>query len=339
MPVGFKVWNESSTELQLLVGNVTHQHENGKILYYNISLAEGDRSSLENETEIEKPSSGNKTETGNSASENKTEINPSASENKTFVDKSYNLFYYKVDMIFPSSNICKEGQLLSNQTATNGTVPSNRTSANVTIPSNQTAISCTCVSLLQWITLEVNHSYNTHKCKLNITVSQTSAIMEYLIGNLTYYTFYTLTASACTSAGCGPRTGPFVVRTDEHTPTCSPINVTVRNTSSIALLIQWDRTPENCTHGIITMYTLYFGAERRLKNFNSTYWHPNMTVLLNMSNIRTVPFPSHESAFSDLKKFVSHCVLLQAHTSKGPGPLTPLHCAHTAEDGMYILVL
>ena len=241
--------------------------------------------------------------------------------------------------MLPSPSICQPDQLLSNQTASNDTVPSNQTSTNDTVRSNQTTSSCTHVSLPKWIIPEINHSYSTHKCKWNLALSQTSAIMEYLIGNLMYYTFYTLTASACTSVGCGPSTSPFVVRTDEHTPTCSPINVTVRNMSSTSMRIQWDRTPEHCTHGIITVYTLYFGEERTLKIFNTTYWHPDMILLRNISNVRTVPFPSQVSVFSDLKKFVSHCVLVQAHTSKGPGPLTPSYCAHTAEDGRYMFVL
>ena len=320
MPMEFRVWNESSTELRLRVGNVTHQHENGLILYYNISVAEAHMMQSENVTVV-----GNTT----------------LSENITVAVEASITFEYKMINVMPSViDDCVASQSMSNEAVANYTLFSNHTTLNCSL-SNHTTTNCSLLNHtttycpIQWVIPKGNNSYGTHKCTWNMTTSQTSFAKEYLIDNLKYYTLHILRASACTSVGCGPQTSPFLVQTDEHTPTCSPINMMVSNISSTSLLVQWTRTPENCTHGIITMYTLYIGESGAFQNANISHLHQNIALLRNMSTVKTVSFPTDETTFDGLRKFLNYCVLIQAHTSKGAGPLSPLHCAYTAEDGKY----
>ena len=148
------------------------------------------------------------------------------------------------------------------------------------------------------------------------------------IKNLSFYQEYEISASGCTNIGCGPFGSKVIVRTDEHVPTCSPVNIKIEDTSSTNLQITWDPPPSDCSYGKIVSYELLL--------FSSTedaYQKLEAGTIASVSTKFSTGLTVQNATSFD--KFSNYSVVIKAFTSKGGGPLSPPVWGLTGEDGKF----
>ena len=190
-----------------------------------------------------------------------------------------------------------------------------------------------------------NRSYyeKNHSCQAAGTnLRRTAFIVMHPLNNLKFWTNYSVRAALCNSVGCGPYSNPIFVRTDEHVPTCAPNITAIQNTSSTSMFISWLENPMNCTHGVLTHYNVYFALESELSGkecFNASSCWDTFDPAMKQKKFYVTNITSLNVSFTQLKKYKSYCVYLQAVNIKGRGPESVRFCNHTAEDGMSIFLL
>ena len=161
-------------------------------------------------------------------------------------------------------------------------------------------------------------------------VADTPATSEIVItpeiNNLNYYAEYEISACGCTDVGCGHFGSKVVVRTDEHVPTCSPLNIKIKDTSSTSLMITWDPPPSYCSYGKIVSYQLFL--------FNSTEDAYQKLVAGTVASVsKMFSTGMNTQNLTSLEKFWNYSTVIKAFTSKGGGPLSPAAWGLTGEDG------
>ncbi|PFX34734.1 Protein sidekick-1, partial [Stylophora pistillata] len=104
------------------------------------------------------------------------------------------------------------------------------------------------------------------------------------LSNLTVYTIYVINVSAVSSGGVGP-TKTVKARTGAEAPFRAPDSVTVRNSSSTSLVVEWTHLPEKDFQGQPIGYRItYFPAESENDiNAVSVNFKTNSTTLINLT--------------------------------------------------------
>ena len=175
-----------------------------------------------------------------------------------------------------------------------------------------------------------------HSCVGNYSVMPKSALeISFPVDNLLYWTNYSIQSALCNSKGCGPFGSSILVRTDEHTPTCSPNVTLIQNASSTSMSIEWIRTPVACTHGVLLHFNVFFSLLSELTGsecFNESSCWPLYVPVEAQTKFYTTNNTEQNAIFPELKKYRRYCVFLQSVTIKGRGPASQRYCAHTAED-------
>jgi hypothetical protein len=85
---------------------------------------------------------------------------------------------------------------------------------------------------------------------------------SYNVNNLPPYTLFSARVRARTSAGWGPFTPFYSVRTDEAAPGEAPQAVTILAVSSSVLEVSWQPPSDDQRNGIITTYTIQYGQDQ-----------------------------------------------------------------------------
>ena len=164
------------------------------------------------------------------------------------------------------------------------------------------------------------------------TLRKTSHVIYHVLDDLRYWTFYNISASACTRKGCGPFNSPYTIRTDEHAPTCSHNATAFHNTSSTSLFANWTEIPVNCAHGIVLYYNVFMSPA---ENYTGTECFNDSSCWANDTS-GSIKFSTQviqlNSEFTGLKKYKKYCLFLQAVNIKGRGPVSKGFCNYTAED-------
>eukprot|EP00795_Rhopilema_esculentum_P012024 gene12024-2609_t len=183
-----------------------------------------------------------------------------------------------------------------------------------------------------------NRSYyeNNHSCQAAKTnLRNTAFIVMHPLDNLKFWTNYSVRSALCNSVGCGPYSNPIFIRTDEHAPTCAPNITAIQNTSSTSMFISWLENPVHCTHGVLTHYNVFFALESELSGmecFNTSSCWDTFNPTMKKTKFYVTNITSLNVSFTQLKKYKSYCVFLQAVNIKGRGPASVRFCNHTAED-------
>ena len=103
-------------------------------------------------------------------------------------------------------------------------------------------------------------------------------------------------------------------------PSIAPPNAALFNTSSTSLEMEWSMLPRPSVNGIVTGYRIFIWKE-------STGAHTRWNV--------TVPPMNVTSEIADLEKYTRYCGQIEAFTRIGTGPLSPVVCMRTSEDGNF----
>eukprot|EP00794_Sanderia_malayensis_P003700 gene3700-4220_t len=153
----------------------------------------------------------------------------------------------------------------------------------------------------------------------NLTVGST--LKNVSIGNLTYWTCYSVSISAVT-VGEGPFANVMSVRTSEHAPTSAPRNFTVTNESATSLSLIWEAPIRTELHGFIRYYLIKYtkvecgtGAE-----VNATIVWKNLTVGSTLKNV----------SIGNLTYWTCYSVSISAVTV-GEGPFANVMSVRTSE--------
>ena len=180
-----------------------------------------------------------------------------------------------------------------------------------------------------------------HSCVGNNSIMPKSALeISFPVNNLLYWTNYSIKSALCNSKGCGAFGNSILVRTDEHTPTCSPNVTLIQNASSTSMSIEWIRTPIACTHGVLIHFNVFFSLNSELTGsecFNESSCWPLYTPVEGQTKFYTTNKTEKNVTFPGLKKYRQYCVFLQSVTIKGRGPASQPYCAYTAEDSKLLL--
>ncbi|XP_028396320.1 uncharacterized protein LOC114520285 [Dendronephthya gigantea] len=88
------------------------------------------------------------------------------------------------------------------------------------------------------------------------------------------YTDYSFKVDAFTSKGNGPNCSAFIVRTEEEAPLVSPGNITLYNTSSTSIEVNWFALNQNIIRGIFFGYEIWFTAHPEFPSAYLRYGDP-----------------------------------------------------------------
>ena len=198
-----------------------------------------------------------------------------------------------------------------------------------------------------FLVTQENSTNNAVKCNSSFGEihNKTSQTRQVTIAKLRYYTFYQVSAAACTLVGCGPwKKAASVVRTKEFHPTCPPTNVSIKIESSTSLAVSWNHLEISCSNGIVTQYRFLFGeADSFLvvhpvemaawPVFNETIYQQKFHFLVTNDTINDFKsFTSLVFRFHRLKKFSTYCFQVNGFTVVGGGPYSNMTCARTLQD-------
>ncbi|XP_066935071.1 uncharacterized protein [Clytia hemisphaerica] len=139
--------------------------------------------------------------------------------------------------------------------------------------------------------------------------------LNFSITDLFPFTTYDVNVYPCTIVGCSDSSmsGEFV--TDETTPSCVP-NVTMANSSSTSLLVNWHHLTHQCIHGVLQDYLLLiYESEIVPPVYNNNKTTDQVTLDV-----------------TDLEKYWNYSLVLYARNNAGYGPASDPIWAMTEED-------
>ncbi|XP_075130612.1 phosphatidylinositol phosphatase PTPRQ [Leptodactylus fuscus] len=126
-----------------------------------------------------------------------------------------------------------------------------------------------------------------------------SSTQSIIISDLKKYSEYSITISASTSVGPGPKTSRLLfVRTGEDAPDSPPENISYRNISSTEIIVSY--SPPTIPNGIILYYTVYI-------------------TWINGTVERAPDTPDLSLTITGLRKHTSYILKVSASTVKGEG--------------------
>ncbi|RZF37300.1 hypothetical protein LSTR_LSTR005632 [Laodelphax striatellus] len=151
--------------------------------------------------------------------------------------------------------------------------------------------------------------------------SGVSGGMVGVVGDLQPAMVYTMRVVAENELGAGEPSEPVLLRTEAEAPAGQPLNVVATALTSDQLKVTWTAPLKHLCNGDILGY--YVGY--RLHNANRATGF----------NFTTVPPSSNDAnvaILSNLKKYRSYAIVVQAYNEKGPGPMSNEIIAQTLED-------
>jgi len=149
----------------------------------------------------------------------------------------------------------------------------------------------------------------------NNSLPISSKPLDYTLENLMPYTRYEINAYPCTQVGCGSVSLQMTFRTKAAPPKCS-VNVTMNNSSSTSMLIDWKHMDILCLRGTLVNYHIMVYESE----INPPVFDKNVTST------------DESITVSDLKAFWNYTVVVHTLNQVGYGPPSQAVWAFTEED-------
>ncbi|XP_051554599.1 receptor-type tyrosine-protein phosphatase delta-like isoform X8 [Myxocyprinus asiaticus] len=140
----------------------------------------------------------------------------------------------------------------------------------------------------------------------------------YLLKDLKPFTTYTFLLAARSKHGIGAYTNEISAETPQTQPSAPPQEVKCTSPSSTNILVSWKLPPVELQNGIITSYTIQYGATEG-----------DDTMLRQISDI---PPEKTQYLLENLDKWTEYRVTVSAHTEAGEGPESFPQLIRTEED-------
>lgn len=141
--------------------------------------------------------------------------------------------------------------------------------------------------------------------------------LNFSISGLFPFTNYDITAYPCTRHGCSDVGNTVTEMTAPTFPSC-PVNITMGNTSSTSLQIDWSHLPHKCIHGDVQEYfVMLYESEEQPPVYNNNRTADATDILLELSS---------------LKSYWNYSAVLYAGNQVGYGPPSNIVWAMTDED-------
>ncbi|XP_076144773.1 receptor-type tyrosine-protein phosphatase delta [Alosa pseudoharengus] len=140
----------------------------------------------------------------------------------------------------------------------------------------------------------------------------------YLLKDLKPFSTYTFQLAARSKHGVGAYTNEISAETPQTQPSAPPQDVKCSSQSSTNILVSWRPPPMELQNGIITKYTIQYGATEGED--------------LAPRQISDIPPESTQYLLENLEKWTEYRVTVTAHTDVGQGPESLPQLIRTEED-------